>query len=91
MIKGGCQSGRKVVTHNSKSDLPLVSVFEKLSTIYGLEFFPLQGEHSRSICVKTNICRIFSLEGRNRGWDWLGCFTTGLSGPCWMSAPALSA
>ena len=24
-IKGGCQSGRKVVTHNSKSDLPLVA------------------------------------------------------------------
>ena len=23
-IKGGCQSGRKVVTHNSMSDLPLV-------------------------------------------------------------------
>ena len=23
-IKGGCQSGRKVVTHHSKSDLPLV-------------------------------------------------------------------
>ena len=23
-IKGGCQLGRKVVTHNSKSDLPLV-------------------------------------------------------------------
>ena len=22
-IKGGCQLGRKVVTHNSKSDLPL--------------------------------------------------------------------
>ena len=22
-IKGGCQSGRKVATHNSKSDLPL--------------------------------------------------------------------
>ena len=22
-IKGGCQSGRKVVTHNSKSDMPL--------------------------------------------------------------------
>ena len=21
-VKGGCQSGRKVVTHNSKSDLP---------------------------------------------------------------------
>ena len=26
-IKGGCQSGRKVVTHNSKSDLPLASIF----------------------------------------------------------------
>ena len=24
-IKGGCQLGRKVVTHNSKSDLPLVA------------------------------------------------------------------
>ena len=24
-IKGGCQSGRKVVTHNFKSDLPLAS------------------------------------------------------------------
>ena len=23
-IKSGCQSGRKVVTHNSKSDLPVV-------------------------------------------------------------------
>ena len=23
-IKGGCQSGSKVVTHNSKSDLPLI-------------------------------------------------------------------
>ena len=27
-IKGGCQSGRKVVTHNSKSDLPLVFHFK---------------------------------------------------------------
>ena len=25
-IKGGCQSGRKVATHNFKSDLPLVYV-----------------------------------------------------------------
>ena len=24
-VKGGCQSGRKVLTHNSKSDLPLAS------------------------------------------------------------------
>ena len=26
-IKGGCQSGRKVVPHNSKSDLPLEQFF----------------------------------------------------------------
>ena len=25
-IKGGCQSGRKVVTHNSKNDLPLCNI-----------------------------------------------------------------
>ena len=25
-IKAGCQSGRKVVTHNSKSDLPLAKI-----------------------------------------------------------------
>ena len=27
-IKGGCQSGRKVVTHDSKSDLPLYTYYE---------------------------------------------------------------
>ena len=31
-IKGGYQSGRKVVTHNSKSDLPLTT-FEKIYSI----------------------------------------------------------
>ena len=31
-IKGGCQSERKVVTHNSDSDLPLyVVLFEKIT------------------------------------------------------------
>ena len=35
-IKGGCQSWRKVVTHNSKSDLPLFFTFEKKErTFYG--------------------------------------------------------
>ena len=29
-IKGGCQSGRKIVTHNSKSDLPLVRSYQKM-------------------------------------------------------------
>ena len=28
-IKGGCQSGKKVVNHNSKSDLPLAVLFIK--------------------------------------------------------------
>ena len=31
-IKGGCQSGRKVVTHDSKSDLPLTyDIFSSIS------------------------------------------------------------
>ena len=29
-IKGGCQSGRKVVTHNSKSDLPLAAQLDSV-------------------------------------------------------------
>ena len=31
-IKSGCQSGRKVVTHNSKSDLPL-NISDKFKTV----------------------------------------------------------
>ena len=30
-IKGGCQSRRKVVLHDSKSDLPLVSMYQSQS------------------------------------------------------------
>ena len=29
-IKGGCQSGRKVVSHNSKRDLPLATLLEHM-------------------------------------------------------------
>ena len=36
--KGGCQSGRKKVTHNSKSDLPLVE-FRTLGTRNTSEIF----------------------------------------------------
>ena len=39
-IKGDCQSGRKEVTHISKSDLPLVSLdlilFVQLSFLFGI-------------------------------------------------------
>ena len=34
-IEGGCQSGRKVVTHNSKSDLALIC---NISIIYNYHF-----------------------------------------------------
>ena len=41
-IKGGCQSVRKVVTHNSRSDLPLAATFcLLLSTFF---FFLLKDE-----------------------------------------------
>ena len=36
-IKGSCQSGRKMVTHNSKSDLPLAElVLEPTQVLAGL-------------------------------------------------------
>ena len=50
-IKGGCQSGRKVVTHNSKSDLPLntswyiffsrllLAIFGNCKTVFGIYYF----------------------------------------------------
>ena len=34
-IKGGCQSGRKVVTHNFKSDLPLSEIRENCHCVRG--------------------------------------------------------
>ena len=37
-IKGGCQSCRKVVTYNSKSDLPLVHAHNKRPHCHGLAF-----------------------------------------------------
>ena len=41
-IKGGCQSGRKVVSHNTKSDLPLEKNKKNISKMYKdifLDFF----------------------------------------------------
>ena len=46
-IKGGCQSGRKVVAYNSKSDLPLGICYSYLS-IYVL-LFRLLGAFSMSL------------------------------------------
>ena len=43
-IKGGCQSGRKVITHNYKSDLPLVKIpiiYKKLSDKLDIPALPL--------------------------------------------------
>ena len=36
-IMGGCQSAKKVVTHNSKTDLPLV-YFEKFSKARKIDY-----------------------------------------------------
>ena len=42
-IKSGCQSGRKVVTHNSKSDLPLALKSRCTSIIYQQQVSPNPG------------------------------------------------
>ena len=46
-IKGGFQSGRKVVTHNSKSDLPLV--FGKPVSMHGCMYLGASAK-----CVEAN-------------------------------------
>ena len=46
-IKGGCQSGSKVVTHNSKSDFPLImSVFNCTSLTNSFFFQFVENERS---------------------------------------------
>ena len=44
-IKGGCQSGRKVATHNFKSDLPLIMVEVKYDTT--LKYFVFESRKKR--------------------------------------------
>ena len=60
-IKGGCQSGRKVVTHNSKSDLLLGSfrpdirkLFYKNTHTCELRSKCIQGGCERELGVSTN-------------------------------------
>ena len=62
--KGGCQSGRKVVTHNSKSDLPLDMQVETFCLSINRwhprlqsKFFPFKLVHLLS--KKEGFCRIF--------------------------------
>ena len=45
-IDGGCQSGRKVVTHNSKSDLPLGALAENSLIL------PMNSEFNRLAATK---------------------------------------
>ena len=49
-IKGGCQSGRKVETHNSKSDLPLVTLIILQGLLIKLNFF-LEFEYGKSVTM----------------------------------------
>ena len=52
-IKGGCQSGRKVLTHNSKSDLPLIKdIIRKWSGIRK----PPKISHPQMVRIKVKIC-----------------------------------
>ena len=37
-IKGGCQSGKKVVTLNSKCDLPLASIFSNIQIVLNKQY-----------------------------------------------------
>ena len=58
-IKGGCQSGRKVVTHNSKSDLPVIGKkilarkfkIKKKARIQILKFFTCEADEDLGILL----------------------------------------
>ena len=61
-IKGGCQSGRKVVTHNFKSALPLINIsrssFQKTKTKFKCSFSMAPSHSSANhgtVCKPTNI------------------------------------
>ena len=42
-IKGGCQSGRKVVTHNSESDLPLAILLDHMHKKFEINRTKIKG------------------------------------------------
>ena len=42
-IRGSCQSGRKVVTHNSKSDLPLAILLEHMHKKFEINRTKIKG------------------------------------------------
>ena len=54
-IKGGCQSGIKVVTHNFKSDLPLrgnKKIYERPSVLHSLYIY---NEHCKNSHVQRSL------------------------------------
>ena len=73
-IKGSCQLGRKVVTHNSKSDLPLVNIqiriWNKLKYFY--QYFHtacrknLEEKKNHSGFLYRSVC---NENGKKRGFD----------------------
>ena len=58
-IKGDCQSGRKVVTHNSKSDLPLIAMVFKSNKYL----------QTRVKSVTASVC-LFDSRSRKSRWRY---------------------
>ena len=65
-IKGGCQLGRKVVTHNSKSDLPLAICYKLFNLKEGQNnwFFVLNpNDFNEFVVVHVDVSKIaYSLK-----------------------------
>ena len=65
-IKGGCQSGRKVVTHNSKSDLPLPKKAKKVPHLpKSTLMIRVRMTHSRMLKVTIFNFAMFFVESCN--------------------------
>ena len=73
-IKGGCQSGRKVVTHNFKSDLPLVlpvycymMIIFAVSAIYNVRNGQIGVEITRNSGKNGNVRNVNRIAWRPTG------------------------
>ena len=87
-IKGGCQSGTKVVIHDSKNDLPLVDSFSVLDTLSWVKLRKLSGLrwllshylNKNAMRVTNSACRSWKKARASRA-SWSLC-----SPPCKLSS-----
>ena len=78
-IKGGCQSGRKMVTHNSKSDLPLIAKNRSFNIFFCFQFTgTVDGDCRFQTTNSYGFCDCVELEPDYYDEDFIDLVETGL-------------